>query len=230
MGKMMLTGPLARTGVLLGVTAILGTLSFYKFKHAGNWLPANVPDRVGVWEAIDTPIPEQVLVSLGGSMGPPKAIGRRYVDAFGEEVMVSIIAAGAFENYHDPTVCVVSNGFFLTGKDTFKIDGPGSGDVRAMIFKQTAPNGQAFRILMYYWQQNRDGSTATEPVMGNYRDLAARFRTGFGAVVVGHQTCLVRAYAILGPDDTDGVQTQRNVDEISKAIYRALRKDGAQKS
>lgn len=229
MAKMLLTGgtPLARMGVLLGITATLGTFASVRFKHAGDWLPDNVPQEVGVWQGVDTPISKAILASLGA----PQAIGRKYVNALGEEVYVSIISAGAFENYHDPTVCVAGNGFLLTGKRNFLLDGPKSGEVRAMVFRQiNSSTGAPVRILMYYWQQNRDATTATEPVMGNYRDILARFRTGFGAVVQGHQTCLVRVYTFLDPDDEKGVQTQRNVEEISKALYRALKENGESQS
>jgi len=47
-------------------------------------------------------------------------------------------------------------------------------NVRAMVFKRLDPKFGEIRILMYYWQQNRRGGTATEARMGNYRDLSAR--------------------------------------------------------
>jgi hypothetical protein len=152
---------------------------------------------------------------------------------FPEEVVrASVVAAGPFENYHDPTVCVTGSGFVLTAKKVLPLDGPGNGNVRAMIFKKTVPgpNGDPVdvRMLMYYWQQNRDGSTDTEARMGNYRDWVARFKTGFGAVVLGHQTCLLRVYQQISQWDKNGEQAQRNVHEISVALYRALKESGQQ--
>ena len=79
--------------------------------------------------------------------------------------------------------------------------------------------------MMYYWQQNRDGSTSSEARMGNYRDIGARLQTGYGAVVGGHQTVLVRIYTQIMPDDTHAIQAQKNVQEISRAVYRSLLKD-----
>jgi hypothetical protein len=222
MAKTLVIAPLARIGVLLGIVGITGIVANNRFKHAGEWLPTNIPQEMGIWRPIDTPIPRGILLTLGD----PQATARAYINDFGEAVQVSVIAAGAFENYHDPTVCVVSNGYFLTSKRNFKIDGPNSGEARAMIFKKTGSNGEVSRMLMYYWQQNRDATTATEPVMGNYRDLSARFRTGYGAVVQGRQTCLVRVYTTIPPLDKDGVQSQRNVHEISQALYRALKESG----
>ncbi len=211
----------SRLGIVIGLTALLGTYASASFKKAGDWLPP-MPTSIGVWEGIDTPIPQVTLDALGG----PQGEAREYRSPFGEAVSASIISAGSFENYHDPTVCVTGGGFDLTGKKIFPIDGPNSGNVRAMIFRNDHTPYGTVRILMYYWQQNRDGSTATEAVMGNYKDTMSRFKTGYGAIVKRNQTCLMRVYAIVGPEDTNAEQTQRNVEEVSRALYRSLKKDG----
>ena len=222
-------GLFSKLGAVIAVTAILGTFASVRFKHAGEWLPA-LPEIGGLWEGIDAPQPSDVILKLGN----PLASGHVYVNPFGERVMVSLIAAGSFENYHDPTVCVTGGNYLLTSKKVFPIDGPGSGDVRAMMFRHQFPHpdykgGDGYpRIVMYYWQQNRDGGTDTEARMGNYRDVAARFRTGFGAVALGRQTCLLRVYAFVEPDDNKAEQAQRNVEEVSRAVYRALKKSGAE--
>ena len=220
--KRLISDPLLRIGAIIAATALFGAYAKAEFTHAGMWLPS-VPDHIGIWDATDTPLPEDTLQQLGS----PQALGREYNNAFNEPVRVSVISAGNFEAYHDPTVCITGGGFTLTAKRVFPIDGPGSGLVRAMVFKRTDPQYGVVRIVMYYWQQNRDGTTATDAVMGNYRDVLSRFRTGFGAVVQRHQTVLVRVYAPMGPEDRDGIQTQRNVEEISRAVYRAMKKSGA---
>jgi len=218
----MWNGLFPRMGILIVVTALLGTFASVRFKHAGAWLPS-VPDTIGYWEGADNPPPAETLHQLGD----PMALGKNYANPFRELVYASVVAAGPFENYHDPTVCVTGKGFVLTAKKTFPLDGPGGGNVRAMIFRRALPPPQEDqRLLMYYWQQNRDGTTDTEARMGNYRDWMARFKTGFGAVVLGHQTCLMRVYQIIGLEDRNGEQAQRNVQEISVALYRALKENG----
>ena len=215
--------PLPKMAAIMLITVLLAWFSTYRITHAGDWLPT-VPDRIGVWDGIDTPLPDDVLSKLGG----PQAVGREYNQIFNEPIRVSIIAANGFDAYHEPTVCVATNGFHLTAVKTFPIDGPGSGNVRAMVFHRSDNVVGDIRIMMYYWQQNKDGTTATDAVMGNYRDILSRFKTGFGAVFLGHKTCMVRVYAPIGPDDKDGVQTQRSINEISRELYRALKKSGAE--
>jgi hypothetical protein len=133
------------------------------------------------------------------------------------------MSVGPFENYHDPMVCVAGGGSFaLTAKKLFPLE-PGSGQIRAMVFQRRDSD---LRLIMYYWQQSRDGSMDTAARMGNYRDIQARFNTGYGAVIKGQQTCLMRIYAYIDPKyDRNGAQAQRNVEHISRAIYHALRKD-----
>lgn len=215
--------PLKPMALIMTLTVLIAWFSTWRITHAGDWLPT-VPNQIGAWTAIDTPLPPETLRLLGG----PQALGRVYTNEFKEMVQVSLIAANGFDAYHEPTVCVSNNGFALTAVKTFKIDGPGSGDVRAMIFKRSDPEYGEQRMMMYYWQQNRDGTTATDAVMGNYRDIMARFHTGAGAVFLGHQTCMVRIFAPVDPGDRNGEQTQRNLTELARAIYHSMKKSGAE--
>lgn len=225
--KPLLSGSVfVRTLALISATALFGAFASYRFTYAGSWLPS-IPDKIGYWEGFDSPVPDEVLRGLGNP--PPKAVGRQYVSPFQERVFATFVTAGAFDNYHDPTICVPSNGFNLTGRKVFTQDAPDGkdkGNVRAMIFKRSDSRYGEVRILMYYWQQNRRGETATEARMGNYRDLSARLNTGFGAVVMGKQNVLVRVYTFLAPDDPKGVQAQRNVEEVSRALYQHLLQEG----
>ncbi len=212
----------ARVAIPLAAVAFAGTFATYRFRHAGSWLPP-LPDAVGDWKAIDTPVPKDTLALLGF----PMARGHEYQNPFGEMVYSSAVCAGPFENYHDPTVCVVGNGFALTAKKTLPM-GVGNWRVRAMIFKRSIGNGD-LRIMMYYWTQTRAGHTATEARMGNFQDMSARLQTGYSSVVQGEQNVILRIYAIVPPDDPDGIQAQRNLNEVCHATYEMLLKDGAKK-
>jgi hypothetical protein len=212
---------LAGMGLVTALLAFAGSFATIRFIHAGRWVPPP-PDDVGNWTAIDTPLDPTVMAGLGN----PASTGREYRNPFGEVVYYTAVSAGPFENYHDPTVCVGNNGFTLTAKREFLMPGSGGpaaggAHVRAMVFKRGD-----LRILMYYWTQSRQGVTATDAVMGNYKDMAARFQTGYSSVIRGDQNVIIRNYAVIPPDDPDGVQTQHNLDEICRATYDALRADG----
>lgn len=212
-----------QVAIPLAIVALAGTFSTYRFRHAGLWLPP-LPDNVGNWKAIDTPVPKETLSLLGY----PMARAHEYQNKFGEVVYSSAVCAGPFENYHDPTVCVAGNGFDLTAKKTLPM-GIDDWKVRAMIFKKSGQDGD-LRIMMYYWTQTRRGNTATEARMGNFRDMAARFQTGYSSVVQGEQNVIMRIYTVVPPDDVEGKQSQRNLNEICAATYKLLREDGVTKN
>jgi hypothetical protein len=213
--------PLVLMAILIGLTGLMGSFASYRFRVAGEWLPT-MPATIGSWEIIDTPLSTEVLALLGN----PKGQGRECRSRFSDVVSINVITAGPFENYHDPTVCVGGTGVWdFTAKRTLRVDGLNSSEVRAMIFRQV--RNPKVRLLMYYWTQTRDGHTSSEPMMGNYRDISARFKTGFGAVALGRQNTIIRVYTMYHEnDDTDGLYAQRGVHEVSQAVYRHLLQEG----
>ncbi len=214
-----LSRPTLRLFALLAATLLLALFTSYRMSRAGDWLPP-IPFNLdaGGWTGREAPLNASTL----GILDNPKSEGRIYQNPFGEWVSVSVISAESFEAYHEPTVCSAGYGFFLRAESRPVIGRPGT-HVRAMMLKN---DRSGTRILMYYWLQNKDGSTDTEKRMGNYRDLAARFRTGMGAVARGDRTCLVRVFAIVPPGDVNGAQTHRNVWQIARAVYQTMEQDG----
>lgn len=210
-----------RLSLFIGITGALGTFSTYRFQAAGGWLPT-LPSAIQNWELVRTPISQDVLALLGN----PRGDGIECRSNFGDGVICNIVTAGPFENYHDPTVCVGGTGVWeLTAKQNIPLDGPGSAEARAMIFRKIGD--PKVRLVLYYWQQSRDGYTTSEPMMGNFRDMSGRLRTGFGSVVLGRQNVIVRAYTgYQEDDDPEGLHAQRGVHEISREVYRHLRKEG----
>lgn len=215
---------LIQVAIPLTVIALAGTLTAYRFRNAGLWCP-KLPDDIGTWKATDTPIPKETLAILGS----PKANAHEYQNHFNEVVYSTMVCAGPFDNYHDPTVCVVSNGFTLTAKKILPM-GEDSWRVRALIFKRNSDGNGAsdgdLRIMMYYWTQTRKGNTGMAAQMGGFRDVFARMTTGYSSVIKGEQNTILRIYAVIPPDDPKGIQTQRNLNEICRATYRALKADG----
>lgn len=218
--------PRAFLTATIAATALLGAFASYRFTRAGEWLP-RPPETIGAWTATEITVPPGILGLLGNPQASAFAYRSPFVDRppLSDEVQVSMVAAGPFENYHDPTVCVGEGAFRLTATKKVELDGPGSGKARVMVFRHRRI--PTVRIVMYYWQQNRDGSTDHEPRMGSYRDLGARFTTGFGAVVQGRQTVIVRNFMIFEQnDDPGGVHAQHAVQEISQSLYRAFKSEG----
>jgi Protein of unknown function (DUF3485) len=206
---------------IVAVTAALSLFSQKRLEDAGSWFPS-MPNTVRHWEGTSQPVSQGVLALLGF----PQAATIEYSDGNGDAVIATLVTAGPFENFHDPTVCVGGFGVWkFTAQKEFLLDGPGSASVRAMIFRRA--DNPKLRIIMYYWQQGRDGFTTCVPMMGNFRDLPARLRTGYGAVVLGRQSVILRIYSVYSQDDDSlGLNAQRNIHNISRAVYRELLKAG----
>lgn len=129
--RAMAYAPYRRLALLLGGTAVLGTFTSYRIARAGDWLPP-VPLIIGFWSGHNAPLPRQSLAILGH----PRTITRVYTNPFGEQVLVSVIAAGSFDAYHEPDVCMSGYGFRLTAEKRLSIAGPGSAGLRAGAAQQ----------------------------------------------------------------------------------------------
>ncbi len=227
---------LKKLTALLLVTGALGVFIENRMNRAGDWLPP-LPKTVGDWTGRDIPIPKASLHILGD----PKAEARTYRSSFGETVSVSTVAAGSFEAYHEPTVCMVGMGFAASAEKLLPIAPPDIVNVAAAPVGAAngaplavAPSRQNYRalvfsndqteqrLLMFYWLQSRDGTTDTTRRMGTYRDIAARLQTGWGAVALGRQTVIVRVLTSIAPDDVNGAQARRNVRALADATYAAI--------
>lgn len=203
---------------LLLIPAILSVFINYRMNHAGQWLPP-LPYNIseGGWKGSDAPLSPMVLSMLG----EPRAEGRLYTNPFGEWISASVIAADSFDAYHEPTICSTTYGFYLKAEKRPLIAGPGT-PVRAMLLRNERAN---LRIILYYWVQHEDGTTDTEKLISNYRDIVARFRTGQG-LIRGRQSCLVRVFSVVQPNDVNGVQAHRNVRQMAERVYHTLNPNG----
>jgi len=217
---------LARRQGLAALLVATGSLSLFitaRFARAGEWLPP-LPERIvgagGVeWRSQPSQLSAQSLAILGN----PKWDARLYHNALGEEVAVCFIAAGSFDAYHDPTVCMTGNGFHRSAERLVPIDPTRpeeSRQFRSFVFRHAHDRTA---VVLYYWLQHQDGGTDTANRMGTYRDLWARLKTGWGAVVQGRQTVIVRVLAVVPPHDLESApQARRNVRRVAEAVQRAM--------
>ena len=208
---------------LIVFAAALGLFCAFRLDYAGHWVP-HLKATFGQWDVTEQTVEKNVYATLHN---PTQIYARVYRNPMGEEVNASLVTAGPFENYHDPTVCVGGEGgaFMRTAQKIITLDPEGKLKVRAFVFQHR--QDAKWRIIMYYWQQNRDGETSYEPRMGTYQDVKARLQTGVGAIVRGDQTCIVRIYSIFHEDaDPLGAQTQRNINDVSLHFYNTLREEG----
>lgn len=152
-------------------------------------------------------------------MDSSKYLSRTYVNPFGEQVQVFIVAPESADVYTDPRGCLRGGAFDVTGEKEIALDKPGS-EARAMVLRH--PDRQ---LIMYYWIQDRIGEVSSEStVHGKVNPRAQLVKHLADTLLSGRQRCLIRVYAPIEENDTMGVQARRNVHEISQLVYQSLLK------
>ena len=205
--------------IAFAVTTILALFISTRLSHQGQWLPP-IPDTItkGDWSATDVPLDAKTLKELG----TPKVYGRRYSNPFDEHIDAHVIAATSIESYHEPAFCMAGYGYTQTAQKILYPFGPGK-RVRAIILHSNT-TGQ--RILLYFWVQDQNGGTSTRGSFRAYQDYVPRMNLGFKVALDGNQSCIIRAYTLIHPADTDGRQARRNMDTVTQALYDSLKKGG----
>lgn len=202
--------PFRILALILGVTAFLILFIGFRLSQRGRWLP-DAPERFGVWQVTEKPLAQGALMQLGN----PKTQGRVYENPLEEKVDVHIISTSDYQSYLDPQHAMGSYEYSVTAEKRYNLFGP-DGQVRALVFK----NGKdQRRYLMYYWIQNRDGSTNTRDSLQQDRDFIPRLRLGLSATFSGTENCIVRTFTPLNPADINGAQARRNLNEVCMGLH-----------
>lgn len=204
--------------VLLTVTAIILFIVGSRLSQRGQWLP-QPPLEIGQWTGSEMPLARSAVEQLGS----PKTVGFAYRNLFLDEVDVHIIAANSFEAYLDPRTTMARFGYGMTAQKELPVFGK-DGSVRGLIFR--SPEIGEARVLMYYWVQYRDGRTNPGETLQQSDDFLPRLHLGTAASVQGTENCVVRVITRINPDDHDGIQAHRDIEEVCLALHEALKAQG----
>ncbi|MDX1933063.1 MAG: hypothetical protein SFU56_10700 [Capsulimonadales bacterium] len=203
--------------VVFGVTAILLFVIGIRLQQRGRWLP-ELPTEIGSWIGARKDVPRIALEALGN----PLSRGVEFSNVFEERVQAQVFATSDFESYLDPKVFMARYRYGLTAQREIPLFGK-DGGVRGLVFRGVEGND---RVLMYYWVQYRDGRTSATESLTQKEDLLTRVRLGAEATLRGTENCVVRVWVSILPNDRNGVQSRRNMDEVCRAIHDSLKEQG----
>jgi|GEM_PF-2154924 hypothetical protein len=204
--------------IFLSITAALLLFMSFRLSQRGKWMPENLPVEIGSWYASDMPLSKYTLDQLGN----PPAEGRRYTNLFSERVDVQVIATSSYDAYLEPLILFAGYGYNLTAEKNMDFLGK-PGKVRANIL-QSSRDG--WRLIVYQWVQFEDGTVVPPDSVRKISDIFQRSKLGANAILSGKQSCIVRVSTQIHPADTNGLQSRRNIEEVGKALYESLRKQG----
>ncbi|MBB6053983.1 hypothetical protein [Armatimonas rosea] len=201
-------------GVCLAVFAAAAVFLVIRQGRNADWL-LTPPLTAGNWEAIDTPLPQEFLLSLA----LPKAHGVDYQSPLDEHVTCQLIAPRSFEAYREPDMFSLLQ---ISAQRSIPLFGPDK-PIRAWVLK--VPN-QKFWVLCYAWLQTPSGQTSLFGERGLRQGVLDRLNLGWSSVVRTEPVCLVRLYCRIAANDKNGVQARRNLDLIARSLYEQNTKGG----
>ncbi|GAB4466625.1 MAG: hypothetical protein OHK0029_38090 [Armatimonadaceae bacterium] len=204
--------------ILMSVTAVLLLLISFRLSQRGDWIPRQMPVEIGAWYAADMPLSRYTLEQLGN----PPSEGRRYTNPFNERVDVQIIATSSYDAFLEPLILFAGFGYSLTAEKNMDTLGK-AGKIRANVL-QNVNDGS--RLLLYQWIQFEDGTVLPTRSVRDLGDTFHRLQLGVESIFMGKRSCIVRAYTQIHPADTQGTQSRRNIEAISRALYDAMREQG----
>lgn len=194
-------------GICLGVFAILSLGLIQRMGRSSDWLLSS-PLSIGSWEAIETPLAQDFLLSLA----LPKSHGMEFQNPLDERIGCQFIAPRSFEAYREPDMFSF---FQISAQRSLPLFGPDK-PVRAWVLK--VPN-QEYRMLCYAWLQSPSGKTYLFGERGIQQGILDRLNLGWSSVVRSEPLCLVRLYSRIAPNDKNGAQARRNMELVAKSLY-----------
>jgi hypothetical protein len=204
--------PFGRISLLFTIIGLSCLWIQSRQRPAIKWLPP-LAAKIGFWTGEEAPLRDLDLAALGR----PAVLSRDYTNPFGETVHVVLISANSIEAYHDPTVCSVGAGYTTTAERTVTpID-------TVLKIRAAVLQSEEHRAMLYYWCQNRDGTSLTEGTVNG--DLWQRISPkGFAyqRLFKGGVACIVQISAIVQEGDPYGAQARRNMTEFVRFINQAV--------
>ena len=209
-------GRLLRLGLLLLITTATGFAADQRLGHAGGWLPT-IPNALPGWQGRDAPM-DWTFVDA------PRYLSRIYENTFGETVQTFVIAPQSSYGYRDPRGCLRGSGYVVTGERTVRLGAGADSTARLLVLRN-----DTIRLIMCYWMQTREGAVSAEaPVFAYHAGTRAftELQLVARSLLSPRPSCLIRVYTPIESNDPQGRQAQRNVMEIARKVYKAIKSQG----
>lgn len=200
-------------GVVLAAASAACLFLIYRMNQIPNWLPSP-PVTIGVWEAVSIPPSGETRNLLGN----PPLESREYRNPLEDKVTVQLVVPKTFDAYREPPE--LSQAFTISAQRLLPLFGPDK-PVRAWVWKGRY-NTKA-KALMFCWIQERSGGTRVFGLRGLQQSFLERLQISKEALTNNQERCIVRVYAGIRNDDESGAQARRNLEEVARGIYAALK-------
>ena len=142
-------------------------------------------------------------------VGKPKAKLYVYKAPGAPEIVMTVVNGAHLDAYHDPTICMAQGDFVYKGQ----LKAPPGLLVRRLEFaSQSRPS---HRLILDYWEQDRDGGIETAAKMGRLKHLPNRILKGLGQLSATPPVVIIRAQV-----ECDGVKACARAENALSVISR----------
>ena len=231
-------------GVLLGTLTALGTIRNHrrihpKITHTNYVLVAFVA-CLGIiiatarWQSVSQRknaswMPSPPLAAYGyrvteqrvntgylNQIGNPAATMYAFTKPKNPIFILTIVSGAHLDAFHDPTVCVTQGDYQFTRI----MPSRANGNVRRMLFTSvTKPKN---RMIMDYWEQDKNGKIETNAKMGRIRNIPGRIIKGLKQLDAESATVINRLHTEC-QDDASLSTAEREMDQLSQNIQQHLK-------
>ena len=168
------------------------------------WMPI-APLQIGRYKTRLVDV-DPAFLSL---VGKPKAKLYEYKAPGATDIVMTVVNGAHLDAYHDPTICMAQGDFVYKGQ----LKAPPGLLVRRLEFvSQSRPS---HRLILDYWEQDRDGGIETAAKMGRLKHLPNRILKGLGQLSATPPVVIIRAQV-----ECDGVKACARAENALSVISR----------
>jgi hypothetical protein len=188
-----------------------GSLQHRQVQVQSTWMPI-APLQIGQYKTRLVDVDAEFLALVG----KPKAKLYDYKSAGAANIVMTVVNGAHLDAYHDPTICMAQGDFVYKGQ----LSTPPGLSVRRLEFaSQRRPS---HRLILDYWEQDKDGGIETAAKMGRLKHLPNRILKGLRQLNRTPPVVIIRAQV-----ECDGrkacVRAENALSNISRNVQLGIR-------
>lgn len=188
-----------------------GSLQHRQVQAQSTWMPI-APLQIGQYKTRLVDVDAEFLALVG----KPKAKLYDYKSAGAANIVMTVVNGAHLDAYHDPTICMAQGDFVYRGQ----LSTPPGLSVRRLEFASQSRPSQ--RLILDYWEQDKDGGIETAAKMGRLKHLPNRILKGLRQLSRTPPVVIIRAQV-----ECDGkkacAKAENALSNISRNVQMGIR-------
>ena len=188
-----------------------GSLQHRQVQAQSTWMPI-APLQIGQYKTRLVDVNAEFLALVG----KPLAKLYEYKAPRNPNIVMTVVNGAHLDAYHDPTICMAQGDFVYRGQ----LSTPPGLSVRRLEFASQSRPSQ--RLILDYWEQDKDGGIETAAKMGRLKHLPNRILKGLRQLAGTPPVVIIRAQV-----ECDGrkacAKAENALSNISRNVQMGIR-------